>query len=165
MVDAETTFLKLELYPTWEHIDDVRTFVQAFCLRGVPQRGKLPLTPGRAEAVSMTVHELLQNAVQNSCDGRSTVTLSVNRVTDEVRVVVENRAPRANLERLMALRRVLDQHEDDEALFLELMRGTAGKPGSGLGLGRIRYEGKMRLHIELIDDLVRVSARGAARGD
>lgn len=144
---------RLEFAPSWEHLDDVRRFVQAFCVR-------CQVHEDRADAIGMTVHELLQNAVRDAVDGRTKIAIVIDKAKDEVRVTMENRGAPDQLPRLMAWKNRLESQPDDMALFLGLMKASAGQGGSGLGLGRIRYEGGMRLEISVSGDLVSITASG-----
>lgn len=155
MAEPRRHTVRLSLCPTWEHISEVRTFFISLC-------GALP--EDRAEAVGMTVHELLENAVRNGADGNATVTLSYDLDADALEVTVENRALPEHRERLEEMKQMLEKHDDAQALFLELMRRSVGKAGSGLGLARIFYEGQLRVGIHLQGDTVRVVASGRARG-
>ncbi len=144
-------FLKVEFSPAWQFIDDVRRFVTSFCANA-------RLDPGQADAAAMCAHELLQNAVRHSIDGKATVTLEVLAEEKLLALSVENLANAESLEVLKKMKQRLESTPDAQELYLGLMRETVGKAGSGLGLGRIRFEGGMNVDIVLDGQHVHIRA-------
>lgn len=147
-----STYLEMEFTPDWGFINDVRTFVETFC-----ERAKLP--PERASAVALCVHELLQNAVDYSTDGWARLRLELDRVQRRVRLTVESHGTPEKVEQLQKLVKRFDEEPDPLKLYLTLMRESAKRKGSsGLGLGRVRFEGGMQVEIDVGTEAVRVIA-------
>ena len=150
--------LKIEFSPAWAFINDVRRFVEGFC-----HHASVP--PDIAQAASTATHELLQNAIRYSVNGRAGLSLEVNAEKSEIRITAENDAPPDRVAGLRKISERMLQETDSESFYLSLMKETVGKDGSGLGLGRIRYECDMKLGITINDTHVKVSAWGPLKGD
>jgi hypothetical protein len=113
----------------------------------------------RAGAVALTVHELLQNAIDYSTDGRAKLRLHLDVPQQRITLSVESHGSPEKLEGLLQLMQRIEQEPDPLKLYLALMKETAKKKaGSGLGLARVRFEGGMDIKIELAEGLVRVTA-------
>ena len=147
----QNAFLKVEFSPAWQFIDDVRRFVTSFCANA-------RLDEGQADAVAMSAHELLQNAVRHSVDGKATVTLEVDSLQKVIVLSVENIATPESVLILTSMKKRIQETPDAKTLYMSLMRETVGKSGSGLGLGRILFEGGMSLAIDIQKDRVLVRA-------
>ncbi len=147
-----SALLEMEFTPDWSFINDVRSFVETFC-----ERGRVPIE--RASAVALTVHELLQNAIDYSTDGRAKLRLLLDASAQSITLSVSSHGNPEKVEGLRQLMQRLEQEPDPLKLYLALMKETAKKKGgSGLGLARIRFEGGMDLKIEVEEGVVRVTA-------
>jgi len=147
-----SALLEMEFSPDWSFINDVRTFVETFCERAGAD-------PDRAAAVALSVHELLQNAVDYSTDGWAHLALRVDKAQGRITLEVKSHGTPEKVEGLLKLNQRLSHEPDALQLYLSLMRETAKKKGSsGLGLGRIRFEGGMDIKIEVTDGTVHVTA-------
>ena len=111
--------------------------------------------------ITLTAHELLENAVKYSADGPAHIRVSLERggETDRIAIAVTNRADVTNLAALKALfneMRVSDPLVHYQTI---LRRNYRRKDGSGLGLARIQAEGEMALTLEIEgEDQVRLCA-------
>jgi len=147
-----SALLEMAFSPDWSFINDVRTFIETFCERA-------GVNPGRASAVALSVHELLQNAVDYSTDGWARLTLRVDTAQGQITLEVQSHGTPEKIERLLKLNQALLDEPDPLRFYLSLMRETAKRKGSsGLGLGRIRFEGGMALQIKVDEGTVRVIA-------
>jgi anti-sigma regulatory factor (Ser/Thr protein kinase) len=147
-----STYLEMEFTPDWGFINDVRTFVETFCERA-------QLVPERANALALSVHELLQNAVDYSTDGWARLRVEMDRAQRRVTLTVESHGTPEKVQQLEQLMKRFDEEPDPLKLYLALMRESSKrKGGSGLGLGRVRFEGGMNVSLEVSGGTVRVIA-------
>jgi hypothetical protein len=117
--------------------------------------------PDTTSRVALTAHELLENTLKYSIDGIATVDIGLvaGREGELVRIRMKNRG---RSDRLAELRRLVDalrEAPDPAILYYEMLEQTSPDSGvSGLGLARIRVEGKMDLTYEMTGDEVTVIA-------
>jgi hypothetical protein len=119
------------------------------------------LDPDASSRVALTVHELLENTLKYSTDGLAEVTLRVTQGQDGKRKVEVRASNRATPEQSAELARRIDVllgASNPMEVYLALMRESALRDGSGLGLARIRVEGEMQLSLTLDGDQVTISA-------
>jgi len=113
-----------------------------------------------ASRVALTIHELLENTLKYSIDGLAQIVLLVSdeagRRTIEVRA--SNQASPEQAAELSRRIEAIGQASDPMGFYIGLMRESAQRGGSGLGLARIRVEGEMSLSCALEGDKVTVSA-------
>jgi hypothetical protein len=116
--------------------------------------------PEAASRVALTIHELLENTLKYSMDGQAQ--LDVALADADGQKWIEVRATnRAEPERVAELRRRIEAlrgAEDRMELYVSVMRQTAQREGSGLGLARIVAEGEMDLACTVDGDEVTVKA-------
>lgn len=115
-----------------------------------------------ASRLCMAAHELLENAVSYSTDGRPRLVIDVQHAEGAFDVVIstENRAGATDVEVLQRRLEALAAAPDPAAHYYALMRESARrKTGSGLGLGRVRAEADMELSCQVEEGTVRVYAR------
>jgi hypothetical protein len=136
-------FCELSFEKRPELVSIVRRFVTDFYDR----------TLGDPEAISrlgLATHELLENAVKYSRDGRAKVRIEVSGLPAgdraRVRVHTENRATAEDAEHIQ---RTIDEmmSMDPDVYYLNLMRRNVSRSGSGLGLARIHAEAKMAMSV------------------
>jgi hypothetical protein len=114
--------------------------------------------------VALTIHELLENTLKYSTDGKALLEVTIANLEGgrrRVEVVARNRATPEQARDLGLRIHALAEAEDPMALYVGLMRESAQRPGSGLGLARIRAEAEMHLSCALEGDAVIVSASTA----
>ncbi|MBI3181131.1 MAG: anti-sigma regulatory factor [Myxococcales bacterium] len=146
--------MEVEFCPSWGFIDDARRFVEAFCCHS-----RVPAE--RATQIAMAAHELLQNAVKYSEDGRAGVKLRIDPPKDWVDLVVENRCTASAAKQLKVAASRLTKAADPLQVYVELMHETARREdGSGLGLARIQYEAQLELEFAVRGRAVSVRASG-----
>ena len=121
--------------------------------------------PDSASRIALTIHELLENTLKYSTDGQALLHVSVGSEEGgrrQVEVIARNRTTPEKARDLGRRITALAEAEDPMALYVGMMRESAQRSGSGLGLARIRVEGEMQLSCALEGDAVIVSARTAA---
>jgi hypothetical protein len=136
-----------------ELVSIVRRFVSDFYDRTL-------CDPDATSRVALATHELLENAVKYSRDGRAKVRIEVTGVADRVRVRIrtKNRAEPADAEHIQ---RTIDEMTsmDANVYYLSLMRKNASRTdGSGLGLARIHAEAEMAMSVRCRNGTITVSA-------
>jgi anti-sigma regulatory factor (Ser/Thr protein kinase) len=147
--DFELTFS-----PSLHLVSTVRKFVSEFYAE----------TIGDSEIgskLALATHELLDNAVRYSVDGRTSLRIRLQRKPADVNVTIDTRN-RAVVSHLDAVREAINEltaAPDAEQHYQLLMRRSAKRTdGSGLGLGRIRAEGDMALSYRIDADVVELRA-------
>jgi len=121
--------------------------------------------PDCTSRVALTIHELLENTFKYSTDGQAELAVWVENVDGRgrrVQVVARNRATREQAEDLGRRILALSEATNPMELYVSMMRESAQRSGSGLGLARIRAEAEMDLSCALEGDAVIVSASTAA---
>lgn len=121
--------------------------------------------PDCTSRVALTIHELLENTLKYSTDGQALLEVSVANVEGHgrrVQVVARNRATPEQAEDLGRRIHALAEAANPMEVYVGLMRESAQRSGSGLGLARIRAEAEMDLSCALEGDAVIVSASTAA---
>jgi len=121
--------------------------------------------PDCTSRVTLTIHELLENTLKYSTDGQALLHVTVANVEGggrRVEIVARNRATPEQAEDLRRRIHALAEAPDPMALYVDLMRESAQRSGSGLGLARIRAEAEMDLSWAREGDAVVVSATTAA---
>lgn len=110
---------------------------------------------------AVAIHELLENAIKFSADGKTWVRLETE--ADQIRITTRNRASRDDADTLVALVRDLSAATDAMTFYVGLMANAPNTRG-GLGIGRVAAECEMSVRCTVVDDLVEIEARtwGAA---
>jgi hypothetical protein len=118
--------------------------------------------PDTTSRVALTAHELLENALKYSTDGMAIVDIGVVADDDGGELISIRMKNRGRIDRLAELRRLVDalrEAPDPAVLYYEMLENTSPDSGvSGLGLARIRVEGRMDLSYEMRGDEVTVVA-------
>jgi hypothetical protein len=156
--DVPGSAIRLSFRPTTMLISSTRRF--AGDLLGTVFRD-----PDSTSRIALVIHELLENTLKYSTDGQAMLHVTVGDEEGGRRHVEVTARNRATPEQAMDLGRrisALAEAPDPMALYVGLMRESAQRSGSGLGLARIRVEGEMQLSCALEGDAVIVSARTAA---
>lgn len=125
-----------------ELVSIVRRFVSDFYDRTLAD-------PDATSRVALATHELLENAVKYSRDGRAKVRIDVSGRGPRVRVRIRTQN-RGRPEDAAFVQRTIDEmmSMDANVYYLSLMRRNASRTdGSGLGLARIRAEAEMVMSV------------------
>lgn len=133
---------------TNDDVADVRRFVEKVHQRHVQSIDDV-------SRVSMTAHELLDNAIKFSVDGSATLNIAIE--SNNVHITTRNRARSTDVDGLKKIADGLKASPDPMVYYLELM--GRGDVRGGLGLGRVAAEGEMDLELTLDGDVVEVHAR------
>ncbi len=154
---TEDTEFDLRFSPDVRLVSTVRTFLTELCAHVLESEEA-------TSKIAVTTHELLENAVHYSADGRAELVVRLKTTPTSTTVAIETQN-RATPERIALARHALDEvlAADDPTLFyLALMRRAARRThvGSGLGLGRIRAESDLAVSYIIEDDHVTIRARG-----
>jgi hypothetical protein len=150
--------IKLHFRPTATLITSTRRFAGDLL-------GSVLRDPDSSSRIALVIHELLENTLKYSTDGQALLHVTVGSEEGgrrRVEVTARNRATPEQARDLGRRIHALSETNDPMALYVDLMRESAQRPGSGLGLARIRAEGEMDLSCALEGDAVIVSARTAA---
>jgi anti-sigma regulatory factor (Ser/Thr protein kinase) len=121
--------------------------------------------PDSTSRIALVIHELLENTLKYSTDGHALLNVTVGDEVNgrrRVEVTARNKATPEQAEDLGRRIHALAAADDPMELYVGLMRESAQRSGSGLGLARIRVEGEMQLSCALEGDAVIVSACTAA---
>jgi two-component sensor histidine kinase len=138
-------YVELTFRPTLPLVAEVRKFVSALY-------DAILSDPDVTSRIGLTTHELLENAMKYSSDGRAKIHIEIRRLGPED-VICLRISNKANPDRLLDLQNQFDRmgaSSDSFAYFTGLMVETAKrKPGSGLGLARIWAEAEMKMTCEI----------------
>jgi hypothetical protein len=135
-------FCELSFERRPELVSIVRRFVTDFYDRTLAD-------PDATSRVALATHELLENAVKYSRDGRAKVRIDVSGVGEKVRVRIRTRN-RGSPADAQHIQRSIDEMTsmDPNVYYLSLMRKNASRTdGSGLGLARIYAEAEMAMSV------------------
>lgn len=151
---ADGAHFELSFSPNVKLISTVRRFVGDFYERVLGD-------PEVTSRLVVATHELLENAVRYSSDGKSSIRIAVKRDEKGVfaTIVTQNRTDQGHVSELEALLAEIRGGTDRSSVYQAMMRRSATREdGSGLGLCRIHAESEMDLSCELNDGLVSVRA-------
>lgn len=155
--DVNGASLCLEFKPYGELITRAREFVTDFY-------EQLFTDADAVSRVALATHELLENVVKYSSDGRSHFEIELVESGGEnlVRIRARNRT---TPERANELRRLVDEiggTSDPFEMYQQFMRRSALREdgGSGLGLARIRAEAEMAVSCDIAGDEVTIVVEG-----
>ena len=152
----------LSIDPNPRFVSTVRRFVEEAFDRLIPD-------PDATFRVSMTAHELLENAAKYSLSGRALLRFSA-RIEGEqalVNLSLINETTPAHIERLRARIEAICSAPDPFAHYQKVMRDSSRVADeSGLGLARIAAEAEMMLGLEVKGSTVAImaSTRASALG-
>ena len=113
--------------------------------------------------VAMAAHELMENVAKYSSGGEGSVEVELSQRNGEnyVQVSTKNRASLEQRETLQHLVAELRRAVDPIAYYDAVIAKSVRTKGSGLGLARIRAEGKMDVDLSIEGDEVTISAQGS----
>ena len=155
---VETAYFEMSFSPNVALVSTVRRFVMEFY-------AQLLSDPEATSRLAVSTHELLENAVRYSFDGKTDVRVGLSRDDGMVTIDTRNRADPANI---AAMRRAIDELSsapDPSAYYQSLMRRNAKRTdGSGLGLARVWAESEMPVTYRVEDDHVFLRAIARIEG-
>jgi hypothetical protein len=155
---AETAYFEMSFSPNVALVSTVRRFVMDFY-------AQLLSDPETTSRLAVSTHELLENAVRYSFDGKTDVRVGLSRDDCTVTIDTRNRADPANI---VAMRRAIDELSgapDPSAYYQSLMRRNAKRTdGSGLGLARVWAESEMPVTYRVDGDHVFLRAVARLEG-
>lgn len=114
--------------------------------------------PELVARIAVATHELFENAVKFSADGRASIRIDVEPTSGHVQITTRNRASFDDLVELRDLARKLARATDMVTFYLELMRNSPRERTGGLGIGRVAAESEAHIELAFEDDVVIVSA-------
>jgi hypothetical protein len=149
--------LCLEFKPYGELITRAREFVTDFY-------EQLFIDADAVSRVALATHELLENVVKYSSDGRShfEIELVESGGASVVRILARNRTTPERAKELERLIAEIGQCSDPFQMYQQFMRRSALREdgGSGLGLARIRAEAEMAVRCHIAGDEVTIVVEG-----
>jgi hypothetical protein len=152
----------LSIDPNPRFVSTVRRFVEEAFERLLPD-------PEAVFRVSMTAHELLENATKYALGSRALLRFAtrVEGDTAHISLSLINETTPAHIERLRGRIDAISRCKDPFAHYQQLMRDTCRVVNeSGLGLARIAAEAEMALGLEVKGSTVAIMAttRASTRG-
>jgi two-component sensor histidine kinase len=153
----------LSIDPNPRFVSTVRRFVEEAFERLLPD-------PDAVFRISMTAHELLENATKYSLGSRALLRFATRVEGDTAHVTLSliNETSPPHIERLRRRIDAIACTEDAMAHYQQLMRETSRVVDeSGLGLARIAAEAEMKLGLEVKGSTVAIiaSTRASTRGN
>jgi hypothetical protein len=149
--------LRLEFRPYVELITRSREFVADFY-------EQLLIDPDAVSRVALATHELIENVVKYSSDGRIHFEIELFDEGGEsfVRIKSRNKTTPERAEELGRLVLEIAEDADPFRMYQAFMRRSAQRKdgGSGLGLARIRAEGEMDIRCDICGDEVTIVVEG-----
>lgn len=124
--------IEMHFGPLWPYVSTIRVFAQNFFSIATGDRTK-------AEKISMSISELVENAVKFSTSGEAYLKISMGGDSDSIWVVVKNETDEVQGQMLLDFLSFLNSLPPLDA-YIEMMRRSAASGRSQLGLARIRYE-------------------------
>lgn len=153
-MNHEDAYCELSFSPNVSLISTVRRFVGEFYEKVL---GDEDLT----SRLEVATHELLENAVRYSTDGKSSIRVGVGQRDGIINVSIETRN-RTRPENEGELVKLLDEMKasGDRLSFYQVLLGRSANrtEGSGLGLGRIHAESEMDLTCKVEEGIVSLRA-------
>jgi hypothetical protein len=149
--------LCLEFRPYGELITHTREFVTDFYEQILDDADAV-------SRVALATHELLENVVKYSSDGRSHFEIELVALGGEnvVRIRARNRTTPERAAELQRLVAEIAGSSDPFQMYQQFMRRSAMRQdgGSGLGLARIRAEAEMAVRCDVTGDEVTIVVEG-----
>lgn len=153
--DAGTDRLvRVQFKPLWLYVDAVREFCGFFARATFED-------DGLGQRVGLIVHELVENAVRYGDEKELEVRLE--RSDHQVVISVANTTDDARAQKLRGVIDALLELAPAEG-YTRALQHAASLPAteSGLGLPRVRYEGRVELELSTSPGKVTITARGTA---
>jgi hypothetical protein len=147
--------IRLDFRPRVELVASARQFVSDFF-------GSVLGDPDLSSRVALATHELLENVIKYSSDGRGSfrIELADSDGGRVLRIIAANKTTAEQAHALEHLLEKLSSAPDPLIYYQELMRKavTRKDTSAGLGLARIRAEGEMSVRFGAMADGVSIIA-------
>ena len=146
----------LTFRPTYELVSAAREFISSLY-------ETILTDPSASSRLGLTTHELLENAMKYSTDGRATLEIEICRKNgqDLICLRISNQAEAGHLVRLQELFEGMHRSESAFTYYTDLMKRNAKRVGSGLGLARIWAEADMIMSCEIAGEMATIVAQTA----
>ena len=146
----------LTFRPTYELVGVAREFISSLYQT-------ILTDPSASSRLGLTTHELLENAMKYSTDGKATLEIEIRRKNgqDLICLRISNQSEAAHLVRLRELFDGMQRSESAFTYYTDLMRRNAKRVGSGLGLARIWAEADMTMSCEIAGKVATIVAQTA----
>ncbi len=143
-------YIEMKFGPRWHHISTIRSFIHNFL-------NTITGDPRKADRISMSISELMENAVKYSYNDETYLKISIENDGEIVSVTVKNKSTPAQAEELIRFLAFLETMSPLEG-YMEMMKRSADSGKSQIGLARIRYEAGAKLYIQY-DEESRITVR------
>jgi hypothetical protein len=159
-------FIELPIHSEWKSIELIRASVQN-CLTAAFPKGDA------SHLVAMIAGELLENAVKygNWSGDKKSFRLRIRGSSEDAVITVANPVATddANVDEVLRTIRWLETTASPADAYRAKLMEIASAADmdlarSGLGLARIAYEGNCRLHANLVEDVLHVTAEVGQAG-
>ncbi len=150
---AARASLSLRFEPQAEQIAHVRNLISELCSPHIANEDEL-------SRLLLATHELLENIVKYTASGIAEFQFALVPTEAGLKAVVRtsNCATEARLEDARTRLDALARAADPAAFYDEMIRASARRDGSGLGLARITAESEMVLGYAVERDVLTISA-------
>ena len=151
---AAIVSLTLSFEPAAEQIATLRNLISDLCAPHVASEDEL-------SRLLLAAHELLENIVKYTAHGNAEFHFALTPVENggsQALLRTKNAAARARSEDARERLDALAAAADPGVFYDEMIRASARRDGSGLGLARVAAEGEMRLSYALERDVLTISA-------
>jgi hypothetical protein len=142
--------------PAWSFVDDLRKFSEIFCACACPGAD-------RETQVSVAVHELLQNAIENGGGEEVELLLEVATERNRIEVAVTNACSDEAFDRLAGIIERMNLEPDPLLWYVKSMRENPSSSRGGLGLARVRFESQLEIGLRRSPGAATVRATGKLR--
>lgn len=138
--------IELRFGSNWKYISVTRQFIQNFLIISSGDQDK-------SDKFSISISELLENAIKYSTDNRPYMFVHVNSTTGAITGIVENYATDDAIESLKELYATVMEGTPMEAYVSQMRLAATREDGkSQLGLARIRFEAGAELEMDVEED-------------
>jgi hypothetical protein len=148
--------LNVRMKPAWAFVDDLRRFSEVFCACACPDAE-------RETQVSLAVHELVQNAIENGTGHEIELLLEVTAERNRIEVAVTNACSDEAFDKLAAIVERMNLEPDPLQWYVRSMKENPTSTRGGLGLARIRFESQLDIGVRRLPGGATVRATGKLR--